>query len=160
MSLGALAFAGLTDPQREAKSRMHAPRCKSVIYLHMEGSPSPLDMFDPKPELVRFDGKKCPDEFLQKARFAFMKGHPKLLAPRYPFEKKGRMGLDVVSLLPHLGQVVDDLCVVKSMHTDQFNHAPAEFLMFTGSPRIGRPAPINCGTNWFESARAVSNLSN
>jgi hypothetical protein len=140
MSLGALAFAGLTDPQREAKSRMHAPRCKSVIYLHMEGSPSPLDMFDPKPELVRFDGKKCPDEFLQKARFAFMKGHPKLLAPRYPFEKKGRMGLDVVSLLPHLGQVVDDLCVVKSMHTDQFNHAPAEFLMFTGSPRIGRPA--------------------
>ena len=140
MSLGALAFAGLTDPHREAKSRMHAPRCKSVIYLHMEGSPSPLDMFDQKPELRRFDGKKCPDAFLQKERFAFLKGHPKLLAPRHPFQKCGRVGLDVVSLLPHLGQVVDDLCVVKSMHTDQFNHAPAEFLMFTGSPRIGRPA--------------------
>lgn len=133
---GGVAALALADPGR----RTHAPRCKNVIWLHMEGAPSPLDMFDPKPELQKYDGAKCPDAFLQRERFAFIKGHPRLLGTRYPFRKCGRAGVDVVELLPHLGAVMDDLLVVKSMRTDQFNHAPAEFLLFTGSPRIGRPA--------------------
>jgi hypothetical protein len=97
-------------------------------------------MWDPKPLLNKHDGKPCPDEFLDKARFAFIKGHPKLLGHRHGFQKWGRAGVDVVELLPHIGSVMDDLLVVKSMTTDQFNHAPAEFFLFTGSPRIGRPA--------------------
>ena len=116
------------------------PRVKSVIYLHMEGAPSPLDMFDLKPELNRHDGKKCPEEFLSNERFAFIKGHPRLLGNKWGFARHGQAGVDVVELLPHLGQVMDDVMVVKSMHTDQFNHAPAEFLLFSGSPRIGRPS--------------------
>ncbi|MEQ1634564.1 MAG: DUF1501 domain-containing protein, partial [Planctomycetota bacterium] len=146
LGLGALSLQGLLpkaaqDPQQNARSpRQRSPRCKSVIYLHMEGAPSPLDMFDRKPLLQKFDGTPCPAEFLERMRFAFIKGHPKLLGARYGFKKCGRAGVDVVELLPHLATVMDDLCVVKSMQTDQFNHAPAEFLMFTGSPRIGRPA--------------------
>jgi len=139
LGLGGIALRALGLP-RGPVVRPHAARCRSVIYLHMEGAPSPLDMFDPKPALQKHDGKPCPDEFLQKARFAFIKGHPKLLGTRFPFRKCGRAGVDVVELLPHLGQVMDELLVVKSMRTDQFNHAPAEFLLFTGSPRIGRPA--------------------
>ena len=146
LSLGALALQRYLPPvvqdPRAPRTlvRPRPPRCKSVIYLHMEGAPSSLDLFDPKPLLQKYDGTPCPAEFLERMRFAFIKGHPKLLGTRYPFRKCGRAGVDVVELLPHLGQVMDDLLVVKSMHTDQFNHAPAEFLMFTGSPRIGRPA--------------------
>jgi hypothetical protein len=140
LGLGAMALRGLDDRSLGQGPRRTVPSCKSVIYLHMEGAPSPLDMFDPKPELFRHDGKKCPDAFLQQERFAFIKGHPKLLAPRYGFKKCGPAGVDVVELLPHVQQVMGDLLVVKSLHTDQFNHAPAELLLFSGSPRIGRPA--------------------
>ncbi len=141
LGVSAIAASSLLAPSLSpTPHRRHPARARSVIYLHMEGAPSPIDMFDPKPELQKHDGMKCPDSFLSKERFAFIKGHPKLLGSRHAFKKRGRLGLDVVELLPCLGEVVDDLCVVKSMHTDQFNHAPAEFLMFTGSPRIGRPA--------------------
>ena len=136
LAFGGMAFGSLFGEQ----PRPFAPRAKRVIYLHMEGAPPALDMWDPKPLLNQHDGKPCPDAFLDKARFAFIKGHPKLLGHRYGFRKYGRAGVDVVELLPHIGEVMDDLLVVKSMTTDQFNHAPAEFFLFTGSPRIGRPA--------------------
>jgi Protein of unknown function (DUF1501) len=133
------AFAWSYDGDK-SPARQFAPRARSVIYLHMEGAPPTLDMFDPKPKLTQFDGKPCPDEFLGKERFAFIKGHPTLLGHKWAFGRHGRAGVDVVELLPNVAQVVDDLMVVKSMTTDQFNHAPAEFFLFTGSPRIGRPA--------------------
>ena len=137
LSLGSMALPSLlgSDP-----ARGKAPRVKRVIYLHMEGAPPPIDMWDPKPTLNKFDGKPCPDDFLAKARFAFIKGHPKLLGTQWGFRKYGPAGADVVELLPNLGQVMGDVMVVKSMTTDQFNHAPAEFFLFTGSPRIGRPS--------------------
>jgi hypothetical protein len=138
LCLGGMALA--SAPGSGDRARPFAPRARSVIYLHMEGAPPPLDMFDPKPALQRHSGQPCPAEFLQKERFAFIKGHPKLLGTQWGFARHGRAGVDVVELLPHLAQVIDDLLVVKSMRTDQFNHAPAEFLLFTGSPRIGRPA--------------------
>jgi hypothetical protein len=141
LAFGGMAFGALFGERpRDERPRPFAPRVKRVIYLHMEGAPPPQDMWDPKPLLNKHDGKPCPDEFLDKARFAFIKGHPKLLGHRHGFVKHGRAGVDVVELLPHIGSVMDDLLVVKSMTTDQFNHAPAEFFLFTGSPRIGRPA--------------------
>jgi hypothetical protein len=139
---GSGALGGKTGPMPADGDgvRRRAPRARSVIWLHMEGAPPTLDMFDPKPTLTRFDGKPCPDEFLQKERFAFIKGHPKLLGHRFGFARHGRAGVDVIELLPHLGQVMDDVTLVRSMVTDQFNHAPAELFLFTGGPRLGRPS--------------------
>ena len=137
LSLGGLALAQL---QAQDPVRPHAGRAKRVIYLHMEGAPPTLDMFDPKPLLTQLDGKPCPDGFLDKERFAFIKGHPTLLGHPYGWSRHGQAGVDVIDLLPNLAQALDDVCVVRSMRTTQFNHAPAEFFMFTGAPRIGRPA--------------------
>ena len=137
LSLGSMALPSLLGSSSVPGV---TPRVKRVIYLHMEGAPPPIDMWDPKPTLNKFDGKPCPDDFLAKARFAFIKGHPKLLGTKWGFRKYGPSGADVVELLPNLGQVMSDVMVVKSMTTDQFNHAPAEFFLFTGSPRIGRPS--------------------
>ncbi|HLQ36352.1 MAG TPA: DUF1501 domain-containing protein, partial [Planctomycetota bacterium] len=138
LTLGGIALA--SQLRAEGPLRPFRPKARSVIYLHMEGAPPTLDMFDPKPELCRLDGQPCPDEFLQQVRFAFIKGHPKMLGHKYGFGRHGQAGVSVIELLPNLAQVMDDVLLVKSMRTDQFNHAPAEFHLFTGSPRIGRPA--------------------
>jgi hypothetical protein len=136
LSLGAMAAASLLgDNQRPG----HAPRAKHVIYLHMEGAPPTLDMFDRKPELMRFDRQKCPDALLQKERFAFIKGHPLLLGHQHGFVR-GANGIEVCELFPHLAQQLGDVTLVRSMVTDQFNHAPAEHLLFAGAPRPGRPS--------------------
>ena len=117
-----------------------APKAKRVIYLHMTGSPPNLDLFDYKPELVRRDGQDCPDEFLRGRRFAFTSGVPKLMGTRRQFEQHGSGGLWLSDALPNLHPVADEMCVIHSMHTEQFNHAPAELLVYTGSPRSGRPS--------------------
>jgi len=117
-----------------------APKAKRVIYLHMTGSPPNLDLFDYKPELVRRDGQNCPDEFLRGRRFAFTSGVPKLMGTRRQFEQHGSGGLWLSDALPNLHPVADEMCVIHSMHTEQFNHAPAELLVYTGSPRSGRPS--------------------
>ncbi|MBK8096203.1 MAG: DUF1501 domain-containing protein [Planctomycetes bacterium] len=144
LALGGMALAAdLLPTARPAVGpgrHHHPPRARNVIWLHMEGAPPTLDMFDRKPVLDRFDGKPCPDEFLQKERFAFIKGHPKLLGHRWGFQRRNRLGVEVIELLPHLAQVLDDCCLVKSMFTDQFNHAPAELMLLTGAPRPGRPS--------------------
>jgi len=111
-----------------------------VIYLHLTGSPPHLDLYDYKPELVSRDGQNCPDEFLKGKRFAFTSGTPKLLGTRRKFEQCGKSGVWLSDALPHLRRVADELCVIRSMNTDQFNHAPAELLVYTGSPRPGRPS--------------------
>jgi hypothetical protein len=103
----------------------------------MEGSPPQQELFDYKPYLVEHNLEPCPSEVLQGERFAFIKGQPKLLGTPYKFAPRGECGTWVSELLPHLSRVIDQLCVVKSMHTDQFNHAPAELLLFTGAPRFG-----------------------
>jgi hypothetical protein len=113
------------------------PRARRVIFLHMGGAPSQLELFDYKPELVRYDGKDCPESFLEGKRFAFISGIPKLLGTQYPFHQTGQSGTWVSDRLPHLERVVDDLCIVKSMKTDQFNHAPAQLLLQTGEARTG-----------------------
>ena len=148
LGLGALAASTLGErceagPSQQAASERQphfAPRAKRVIYLHMTGSPPNLDLFDYKPELLRRHGEDCPQTFLEGREFAFTSGTPTLLGTPQKFERVGQSGGWMSSAIPHLKTVADELCVVHSMTTDQFNHAPAELLIYTGSPRTGRPS--------------------
>ncbi len=151
--LGALALACLLGPRWPGRRRRisvdnpntprpphFAAKAKHVIYLHMSGAPPQQDLFDYKPKLVEHHMQPCPDELLKNQRFAFIKGHPKLLGSPYTFRRRGESGAWVSELLPHISSVVDDLAIVRSMTTDQFNHAPAELLIYTGSARAGGAA--------------------
>lgn len=149
IGLGAVGLASLLERDSAAgpvanplapKPPHFAPQAKRVIYLHLTGSPPNLDLFDYKPELVKLNGQPCPDEFLQGRRFAFTSGTPKLLGTPRQFAQYGQGGLWMSDAIPHLHAVADEMCVIHSMNTDQFNHAPAELLMYTGSPRSGRPS--------------------
>jgi hypothetical protein len=113
---------------------------KRVIYLHMSGGPPHLDLFDYKPELVKRDGQLAPDDFIKGRKFAFTTGTPRLLGTKRTFSQHGRNGLWMSDAVPNFHGIADELCLVKSMYTDQFNHTPAELLLFTGSPRGGRPS--------------------
>ncbi len=115
------------------------PKIKSVIYLHMAGSPSQLELFDYKPQLAKWHGQDCPQSFLEGKTFAFIRGVPKMLGPQGTWAQHGKSGAWVSDYLPHFQSMVDDVTFLKAMHTDQFNHAPAQLLMHTGSPRLGRP---------------------
>lgn len=117
-----------------------APRVKSVIYLHMAGSPSQLEMFDYKPELAKLHDQDCPQSLLQGKKFAFIRGTPKLLGPQARFEQVGESGNWVSDNLPHFKKVADEVAFLKAVHTDQFNHGPAQLFMHTGTPRLGRPS--------------------
>jgi len=121
------------------KAAHFAAKAKRVIYLHMAGSPSQLDLFDYKPKLIEMDGKPCPESLFKKERFAFIKGVPKMLGTPHKFSKHGSSGIELSTMVPHLAEIADEICVVKSMFTDQFNHAPAQLFLHTGSPRLGRP---------------------
>jgi hypothetical protein len=148
--IGALALAQLLGPDRasartfggplDPRPPHFPPRAKRVIVLHMAGSPPQQDLFDWKPKLKELDRKPCPEELLEKERFAFIKGHPTILASPYEFKQHGKSGAWVSSLLPNIAGIVDELTIVKSMFTDEFNHAPAELFLSTGSPRMGRPS--------------------
>src|SRR5256714_9979826 len=131
---GSLSSGGLSP-----KAPHFAPKAKRAIYLHMAGAPSQLDLFDYKPKLVELNGQDCPESLYKKERFAFIKGVPKMLGTPHQFGKHGKSGAELSQLLPHLATVSDDICLIRSMHTDQFNHAPAQIFLFTGSPRQGRP---------------------
>jgi hypothetical protein len=128
------------DNPMSPKKPHFAPKAKRVIYIHLTGSPPNLDMFDYKPELVKRDGQPCPDSYLKGKRFAFTTGVPKLLGTRRTFKQHGKAGLWFSDAVPRLAESADEFCFVHSMYTDQFNHAPAELLVFTGSPRPGRPS--------------------
>ena len=136
--LGSRVFAG---PSGDAKPPRPNPsaKAKRVIYIHLAGAPSHLETFDYKPELAKLDGKPCPDSFLKGKRFAFIKGVPNMLGPQYKFAQHGQCGAWVSEHLPKLAGMVDDLCLIKSMWTEQFNHAPAQLMLQTGHNLKGRP---------------------
>jgi len=117
-----------------------AAKAKRVIYLFMAGAPSQLDMFDYKPTLVKFDGQPIPPDIVKDQRYAFIQRDAGLLASRFKFGKHGESGAEISEIMPHLASVADDICIIKSMHTSQFNHAPAQIMMNTGSPQLGRPS--------------------
>ncbi|MEQ8850073.1 DUF1501 domain-containing protein [Botrimarina sp.] len=127
------------DPSRPwAPREPHfAAKAKRVIFLHMAGAPSQFELFDYKPELVRRDGQTCPAELIAGERFAFLRGEPQLLGSPFEFERAGQSGQWVSSLLPEFKKSVDRVAFVRTMATDQFNHAPAQLLVHTGSARAG-----------------------
>jgi len=140
LGLGALAAGALLhaeDAPLATRAPAHAPRAKSVIYLHMSGGPPQQDVFDYKPRLRALDRTPCPEEFFQGKRLAFIKGHPDLLGPPHRFRRVGKSGVWVTELMPHFASIADEVTLVRSMHTDQFNHAPAELMLFTGSAQFG-----------------------
>ncbi len=122
------------------KKPHHAPKAKRVIYLHMIGAPSHLDLFDHKPELQKRDGQECPAELLKDRRFAFIGGKMSLAGSPFKFAKHGTSGLELSELLPNLATVADDIAVVKTLHTEEINHAPAQMFLRTGFGRGGRPS--------------------
>jgi hypothetical protein len=148
MDIGAAALGSLLaesssaqdgrDPQA-ARPPHFAPRAKSVIFLHMVGAPSQLELFDHKPTLAQYDGQPCPEHLIEGQRFAFLRGHPSLLGPRFKFARHGNSGMELSELLPHLATVADDIAVVKTLHTEQINHGPAQLMFHTGFGRFGRP---------------------
>ncbi|MEI8070413.1 MAG: DUF1501 domain-containing protein [Planctomycetota bacterium] len=117
-----------------------APKAKRMIVIHLTGSPPHLDLYDHKPQLVKRDGEACPAETIAGKTFAFTSGTPKLLGTRRTWKHCGQSGMELSDAIPNLHRVADKLCLIKSMFTDQFNHAPAELMVYTGSPRSGRPS--------------------
>lgn len=158
MGLGALAMGallgscsgrGATGGYRVAFDAAHPllpkppqfpGKAKSVIFLHMAGAPSQLELFDYKPELTKMNGQDCPQSFLEGKQFAFITGVPKMLGPQATFKQRGQSGAWISDHLPHFCTIADEVSFLKGMSTDQFNHAPAQLLVHTGSPRIGRPS--------------------
>jgi Protein of unknown function (DUF1501) len=143
--IGALALTSLLDNRLFASTATaigphFAPRAKRIIYLFMAGAPSQLDLFDPKPKLNQYDGQAIPEDIVKGERFAFIKGTPKLLGSPFQFARHGQAGAEVSDLLPHLAKHVDDIAIIRSMKTTQFNHAPAQIFMNTGHQVIGRPS--------------------
>jgi len=123
-----------------AKMPHFAPTAKRIIYLHMAGAPSQLELFDYKPELGKLDGKEWPPSLLEGKKFAFIQGVPKMLGPQADFQPRGESGMMISDWLPHFSTMADDVTLIRTMHTDEFNHAPAQLLLQTGGARLGRPS--------------------
>lgn len=117
-----------------------APRAKRVIHLFMAGAPSQLDLFNYRPKLAEYEGKPIPPEVIGGQRYAFIRPDAAVLGPRFKFAKHGQCGTELSEVLPHLAKVVDDICLIKSVRTDQFNHAPAQLFFNTGFSQPGRPS--------------------
>src|SRR3954470_19184106 len=139
LSLGAIALQGLIGQKAQAAAALNPlapkqshfrPKAKNIIYLHMSGAPPHLDLFDYKPELVKRNGQLCPDEFTKGKRFAFTSSTPRLLGTPRTFAQHGRAGIWMSDAVPNFHTIADEMCLVRSMTTDQFNHAPAELLLF------------------------------
>jgi Protein of unknown function (DUF1501) len=150
LGLGGLALANLLgeaqatpearpDPLTPRKPHFPA-KVKNVIFLHLSGAPPHLDLFDYKPELVKRTDQPCPDSMMKGIQFAFTGNSARLLGTPHKFAQHGKGGAWVSEVLPGIASIADELTFIKSMHSDQFNHAPAELLLYTGSPRQGRPS--------------------
>src|SRR3954467_6510039 len=116
------------------------PKAKHVIHLFMAGAPSQLDLFDYKPELTKLEGKPLPPSVIGGQRYAFIRPDAAVMGPKFKFARHGQCGAELSEMLPHLAEVVDDICLIKSMKTDQFNHAPAQIFLNTGFAQPGRPS--------------------
>ncbi len=148
MGLAGMALAGLLRRDgyggEPSPLATHAPplpaKAKRVIYLFHAGAPSQLDLFENKPELAKRSGQLPPAELLKNYRAAFINPNSALLGPKFAFNRHGKSGLELSEIMPHLGQIADELCVIRTMQTDAVNHAPAQIMMNTGSQQFGRPS--------------------
>ncbi|MBI3466192.1 MAG: DUF1501 domain-containing protein [Planctomycetes bacterium] len=135
------ASAEVSTANRMAPKPSHfAPKAKHVIHLFMAGAPSQLDLFDYKPKLAEYEGKPIPPEVIGGQRYAFIRPDAAALGARFKFAKHGQSGAELSEMLPHLAKVADDICIIKSVRTDQFNHAPAQIFLNTGFSQPGRPS--------------------
>jgi len=156
VGLGKIALASLLSKSLGGSNELHAaksdtrrtlapkqphfaPKVKRVIHLFMAGAPSQLNLFDYKPRLAELEGQPLPREVIGDQRYAFIRRDAAVLGPRYRFAKHGQCGAELSEMLPHLAEVVDDICIIRSMRTDQFNHAPAQIFLNTGFAQPGRP---------------------
>jgi hypothetical protein len=130
------SFAALSGPAR----LHHAPRAKRVIFMHMIGGPSQIDLFDPKPVLAKYQNRSLPESVIKNVNFAFISPQSAALPSPWEFKKYGRRGTNVSSLLPHFSKVVDDVAIIRSMHTSEFNHPAGELVFHTGFGQLGRPS--------------------
>jgi uncharacterized protein DUF1501 len=150
VGVGAIALSQLLGTHASAAEAVPNPmaprppllpgKAKNVIHLFMAGAPSQLDLFDYKPELAKLEGQPLPPSVIGGQRYAFIRPDAAVMGPRFKFAKHGRCGAELSTLLPHLAEIVDDLCIVKSVYTDQFNHAPAQIFFNTGFQQPGRPS--------------------
>jgi hypothetical protein len=142
LALTSLANEQLFAAQATATARTHfSPKARQVIFLFMAGAPSQLDLFDHKPLLQKHDGEEIPGGIIPEGeRFAFVRGTPRLLGSPFAFRRHGQSGNEISELLPHLQRHADEIAIIRSMKTTQFNHAPAQIFMNTGHQVIGRPS--------------------
>jgi len=149
MALGSLSGSQTSQAAADSASRGNplapkpphfAPRAKSVILLFASGGVSSLDLFDPKPKLNQHDGQPVPAELVEGQRFAFIKGRPNLLGSPYRFERHGQCGMEFSQLLPNLATLADKTTLIRSVHTDNVNHTPAQLMFATGHELAGRPS--------------------
>jgi hypothetical protein len=144
--LGTLALASLLQDDGVQAADVppqlahFAPKAKRCVYLFMEGGPSQMDLFDPKPKLNELDGQPMPESILREIKFAFIqKESARLMGSPRTFRRYGQCGMELSDLLPHLSGCVDDIALVRSMHGEQFNHLPGQLMMLSGSALQGWP---------------------
>src|SRR6266851_5617340 len=128
-----------TNPLAPKKPHF-APKAKNVIFLFMEGAPSQLDLFDPKPGLQKWDGQPLPESMTKNLRLAFIKPTAKVMASPRIFSPRGHCGTELSDFLPHLGGCADDICLIRSMFSEAFNHHPGQLLLMSGATQFGRPS--------------------
>ncbi len=133
---GLLAAAAGESAERKPH---FAPKAKNLIFLFMAGAPSQMDVFDPKPGLQKWHGQPLPSSMTADLRLAFIKPTAKVLASPREFSRCGQSGMEISDYLPNLQRVADDICLVRSMQTDQVNHHPGQSMLMSGSPLVGRP---------------------
>src|SRR6266481_5784735 len=148
VGVGKIALAALLAERVRAAQPLSTPplaphfaaRAKRVIHLFMAGAPSQLDLFDYKPELAKLEGKPLPPSVIGGQRYAFIRPDAAVLGPQFKFARHGQSGAELSEMLPNLAEIVDDICLIKSMKTDQFNHAPGQIFLNTGFSQPGRPS--------------------
>jgi len=138
-SVRAGATAAATTNPLAVRPPHFAPKAKRVIYLFQAGAPSQLDLFDSKPALAKYAGQPIPKDVVKDQIYAFIKPDAALFASNFKFARHGQSGAEISEAFPHLATVADELCIIRSMNTHAFNHAPAQILMNTGSTLFGRP---------------------
>ncbi len=138
-SFGPVQAGGLADPLAPKKPHF-VPKAKRVIHLFMTGAPSQLELFDPKPALTAMEGKPLPASVIKGQRYAFIRPDAAVMGPRFKFKKHGHSGAVLSEILPHTATIADELCIIRSMKTEQFNHAPAQLFLQTGFSQPGRPS--------------------
>lgn len=137
--LGQEGRAATADNPLAVKQPHFPAKAKNVIFLFMEGAPSQMDLLDPKPELQKWHGKPLPPSMTKDLKLAFIKPTASVLGSPFKFEKHGQCGMELSELLPHTATCADDICLVRSMYSEAFNHHPGQLFLFTGSMVGGRP---------------------